>query len=104
MLGVTEYTARIIDAIKAVPPGKVSTYRNIALCAGMPNGARQVVRVLHSMSSLHNLPWHRIIKSDGRVALPAGYGKEMQIALLRDEGVAVTDDGKIDLDMYGFHA
>jgi methylated-DNA-protein-cysteine methyltransferase-like protein len=94
---MTESTLRIIAALNAVPPGRVSCYRDIALAAGLPNGARQVVRILHSLSRSHRLPWHRIIRADGRIALPAGAGKEEQIALLRAEGVKVNNAGVVDL-------
>jgi methylated-DNA-protein-cysteine methyltransferase-like protein len=98
---MTESTMRIIDALLAVPAGRVSCYRDIALAAGLPNGARQVVRVLHSMTHTRNLPWHRIIKADGRIALAAGEGRELQTALLRGEGVEVSDTGKVDLNRFG---
>jgi methylated-DNA-protein-cysteine methyltransferase-like protein len=93
---MTENTRRIIEQIKAVPMGKVSSYRDIAARAGLANGARQTVRVLHSMSEKYDLPWHRIIRSDGRIALE-GEGKALQIDLLRREGVKVSDDGRVDL-------
>lgn len=97
---MTETTARIITAIKSVPPGKVASYRDIGLACGLPNGARQVARLLHSMSTSQGLPWHRIIRSDGTIALPEGDGKELQAALLRAEGVVVSDSGKINLQLY----
>jgi methylated-DNA-protein-cysteine methyltransferase-like protein len=98
-----EITGRIIGAIQAIPPGRVSSYRDIALAAGLFNGARQVVRVLHSMSRSQNLPWHRVIRADGRIALPPGGGRELQIALLRSEGVAVSDAGRVDLSRFGYY-
>jgi methylated-DNA-protein-cysteine methyltransferase-like protein len=101
LIDMLESTRRIIDAIRAVPPGMVSSYRNIAFTAGMPQGARQVVRVLHSMSRNENLPWHRIIRADGRIALPEGGGREEQIALLRSEGVEVSETGRVDLERFG---
>lgn len=97
---MTEITQRIIQQILAVPRGKVSSYRDIAAKAGIRNGARQTVRVLHSMSGKYNLPWHRIIRSDGRIALD-GEGRALQITLLRGEGVKVSDDGKVDMGRYG---
>jgi methylated-DNA-protein-cysteine methyltransferase-like protein len=101
---MTESTRRIIDAIKAVPPGRVSSYRDTALRAGLPNGARQVARILHSMSETQGLPWHRIIRADGHIALPEGGGRELQAALLRAEGVKVSKTGKVDLGRYGLTA
>ena len=98
---MTETTSRIIKAIRAVPRGKVSCYRDIALAAGLPNGARQVVRVLHSMTEKYKLPWHRIIRADGCIALASCQGRELQTELLRAEGVEVSETGRIDLGRYG---
>ena len=98
---MTKETGSIIKAILAVPKGKVSCYRDIALAAGLPNGARQVVRVLHSMSEKHGLPWHRIIRADGFIALESGQGRELQIGLLCAEGVKVSKTGRVDLGRYG---
>jgi methylated-DNA-protein-cysteine methyltransferase related protein len=98
---MTESTLGIIRAIKAIPKGKVSSYRDVALAAGLPNGARQVVRVLHSLSEKFDLPWYRVIRSNGSIALKEGEGKELQIQLLRAEGVEVTPDGLIDMGRFG---
>ncbi|MDR0553950.1 MAG: MGMT family protein [Treponema sp.] len=94
---MTDSTSRIINAILAVPKGEVSCYRDIALAAGLPNGARQVVRVLHSMSEKYRLPWHRIIRADGFIASTSCQGRELQAELLRAEGVKVSENGWIDL-------
>ncbi|MDR2731242.1 MAG: MGMT family protein [Treponema sp.] len=93
-------TRRIIEQILAIPRGKVSGYGTIAIKAGIPNGARQTVRVLHAMSEKYTLPWHRVVRANGVIALDSG-GRELQIALLRDEGVEVTDDGRIDMARFG---
>jgi len=97
---MTENTLRIIEVIKAIPPGRVSSYGSIALAAGLPNGARQTVRILHSLSEKLDLPWHRVIRSNGSIALD-GEGRELQIQLLRSEGVDVSPDGKIDMNRFG---
>jgi len=99
---MTPETARFIKAIRAVPKGKVSCYRDIALAAGLANGARQAARVLHSMSEKHGLPWHRIIRADGFIALKSGEGRELQTQMLRAEGVTVSKTGWIDLGRYGY--
>ena len=99
---MTEGTLRIVEAIKAIPKGKVSSYRDVALAAGMPNGARQTVRVLHSLSEKFNLPWHRVIRSTGSIALREGEGRELQMSLLRKEGVDVTPDGHVDMKRFAY--
>ena len=97
---MTETIRRIIEQILSVPKGKVCSYSGIALKAGLPNGARQTVRVLHSMSEKHNLPWHRIIRADGQIALE-GEGRALQIKLLKAEGVKVSPQGKVDMQEFG---
>ena len=91
---MTESTKRIIEELLRIPKGEVSCYRDVALRAGVPNGARQVVRVLHTMTLKYNLPWWRVVRVDGMIAL-SGDGKTEQIRLLRSEGVDVSDDGLV---------
>jgi methylated-DNA-protein-cysteine methyltransferase-like protein len=99
---MNETTLRIVECLRAVPPGRVACYRDVARAAGLPNGARQVVRTLHSLSASRALPWHRIIRADGSVALESCRGREAQIALLRSEGVEVSDAGRVDMTKYNF--
>ncbi|HRR41391.1 MAG TPA: methylated-DNA--[protein]-cysteine S-methyltransferase [Syntrophales bacterium] len=91
-------TQRIIDAIKSVKPGEVASYGDIAAAAGNPRGARQVVRVLHACSRKEGLPWHRIVRKDGSIALPRGSGFKLQKALLEAEGVAVDKAGRVKIE------
>jgi len=99
---MTESTLKIIQAIKAIPKGKVSSYRDVAVAAGLPNGARQTVRVLHSLTEKFDLPWYRVIRSNGSIALKEGEGRELQIRLLRAEEVEVTPDGLVDMSRFSF--
>ncbi|MDR3356064.1 MAG: MGMT family protein [Spirochaetaceae bacterium] len=96
---MTKETECIVKAIQAIPPGRVSSYRDLALTAGLRNGARQVARVLHTVSQSCRLPWYRVVKADGGIAL-RGAERELQIALLRAEGVEVTDGGYVDIKRY----
>jgi methylated-DNA-protein-cysteine methyltransferase related protein len=98
--GYAPFTARAVRIIRAIPKGKVVSYGLVAAVAGSPHAARQVVRVLHSLSRKERLPWHRVISSRGCISLPFGGGFEKQRALLRSEGVAVTKTGKVDLGRY----
>ena len=99
---MTESTQKIIQAIKAIPKGRVSSYRDVALAAGFSNGARQTVRVLHSLSEKFDLPWYRVIRSNGSIALKEGEGRELQMQLLREEGVEVSPDGLVDMESFNF--
>ena len=85
---------RILAAIRAVPRGQVAGYGHIARRAGLPGRARLVARIL-SGNGDPELPWHRILRSDGRIALPEGSaGWREQVQRLRAEGV-VVENGRV---------
>ena len=94
------FTARALQVLRGIPRGRVATYGLVAAAAGSPLGARQVVRILHSLSRRERLPWHRVIGGRGSISLPRGLGFEAQRALLRKEGVAVSPQGRVDLRRY----
>ncbi len=95
-----DFTKSAIRLIKRIPKGRVSTYGRIGLMAGHPNGARQVVRVLHSMSRKYDLPWHRVINASGCISLPKNGGYEAQKARLISEGVVFDEEDQVDLEKY----
>jgi methylated-DNA-protein-cysteine methyltransferase-like protein len=90
-------TDRILAVIKAIPKGKVAAYGQVAALAGVPRGARQVARVLHSLSGREKLPWHRVLGASGRISLPAAAGGAEQARRLQREGVGVDARGRVDL-------
>lgn len=80
---------RILAAIRAVPRGEVAGYGHIAQRAGLPGRARMVARVL-AQNDDPALPWHRILRSDGRIAFAEGSKSwREQAQRLRGEGVRV---------------
>ena len=85
--------------IESVPVGRVATYGQIAEEAGLPRRARFVAKVLRDLDPTEKVPWHRIIRSDGRIAPRAGACE--QAKRLREEGVAVIH-GRISLKHYGW--
>lgn len=95
------FTDRAVKIIKSIPPGKVMTYGQIAKFSGQPRGARQVVRILHSMSSKHQLPWHRVINAKGEIGLKNDEMYRVQKELLEEEGIEFTD--RINLGVFLHH-
>lgn len=82
---------RILAAVRSVPRGQVAGYGEIARRAGLPGRARLAARVL-SMNTDPSLPWHRVLRSDGRIAFPAGSeGFLEQARRLRVEGIVVRN-------------
>ncbi|WP_425308567.1 MGMT family protein [Fictibacillus nanhaiensis] len=96
------FTENVVAIIKDIPSGKVMSYGQIAKAAGSPRGARQVVRILHSMSKKHKLPWYRVINVKGEIGVQDEELFFTQKALLEGEGVKVSGKGRINLDAYRF--
>src|SRR3989339_656728 len=97
---LTRFTQDALHIIKSIPHGRVLTYGRAAALAGQPGGARQVSRILHSMSKKYELPWHRVINSKGRISLGPARGRELQKALLESEGIEFSENGGLDLEIY----
>ena len=84
----------ILAAVRAIPRGQVAGYGEVARRAGLPGRARLVARVL-SAGDEPGLPWHRVLRSDGRVAFPEdSSGYDEQVQRLRAEGVRV-ESGRV---------
>ncbi|KAA9028434.1 MGMT family protein [Niallia endozanthoxylica] len=96
------FTEKAINIIKSIPEGKIMTYGQIAAEAGSPRGARQVVRILHSMSEKHQLPWHRVVSAKGEIAIKDEETHYLQITLLKQEGIAVDENHRIDVEQYRY--
>ncbi|MFZ7946782.1 MGMT family protein [Neobacillus sp. 19] len=97
---MTPFTEKVIEIIRTIPEGKVMTYGQIAGLAGSPRAARQVVRILHSMSRKHRLPWHRVINAKGQIAIQEDESYNEQWMSLEAEGVQVGLNGVIDLKKF----
>lgn len=82
---------RILAAVRAIPRGQVAGYGEVARRAGLPGRARLAAKVLSSNTD-PGLPWHRVLRSDGRIAFPEGSkGFREQGQRLRGEGVDVRN-------------
>jgi len=85
-------------AICKIPRGKVSSYGAIAQAAGFPGAARQVVWTLRQS---HGLPWHRVVASGGRIALPGEAGFEQRFRL-EAEGIGFSGR-RVRMKEFEFH-
>jgi alkylated DNA nucleotide flippase Atl1/ribonuclease BN (tRNA processing enzyme) len=96
--------SRIYAIVNRIPPGKVATYGQIAILAGMPGHARQVGYALHTLPEGSGVPWQRVINRKGRISLRAYPSAEyLQRALLEAEGVVFDGEGGIALGKYLWH-
>lgn len=95
---------KVFAAIAAIPPGRVASYGAIAARAGLPGRARLVGRLLGEVPDGMKLPWFRVLRSNGQIAMPPGSrGFREQCRLLRAEGVEVKN-GRVPLSRFGLDA
>jgi O-6-methylguanine DNA methyltransferase len=82
------FTRRVIAAVRRIPPGRVTTYGDIARLAGHARAARAVGNIMRG-GGVPGLPYHRVIAAGGRLG---GYGgnEMLKAALLRAEGLVVS--------------
>ncbi|MCW8949870.1 MAG: MGMT family protein [Sedimenticola sp.] len=93
---------RIWRTVLAVPEGYVASYGQIADLAGLPGRARMVGKALGFAPDDLQVPWYRIVRSDGRIAFPAGseYAERQKQQLL-EEGVVVLKN-RIKMHEFGW--
>ncbi|RJY19211.1 cysteine methyltransferase [Parashewanella spongiae] len=91
---------RILFIVAMIPEGKVSSYGKVADLAGLPKRARYVSKALKLADPKKNIPWHRVINSQGKISFIKDSNEyRAQAELLRIEGVEVNQ-GKIQLSKY----
>ena len=101
---------QVYTVCRRIPRGQVTSYGRIAQMLGRPNAARAVGYALSALKDgdeaervegHDDVPWHRVVNSKGRISIKnREFTAQQQAQLLRDEGVEVSDELKIDLDVY----
>ncbi|MBD3370195.1 cysteine methyltransferase [Candidatus Fermentibacteria bacterium] len=91
---------RIHRLVRRIPPGKVTTYGQIAAMLGDCT-PRQVGYAMHSVGPDDLVPWHRVVNSKGKISVRAnGERSPEQRAMLESEGVEFDTEGRIDLEKF----
>jgi methylated-DNA-protein-cysteine methyltransferase related protein len=97
-----EADSAIRAVVQRIPPGQVSSYGEVAARAGLPGRARMVGKVLGKTPDGEEIPWYRVLRSDGRIAFPPqSKAYREQRARLIGEGVRV-ERGRVDLARHGW--
>jgi methylated-DNA-protein-cysteine methyltransferase-like protein len=92
---------RIYEVVKSIPEGMVCTYGQVALLAGNPRWSRVVGYALHVNPEPGIIPCHRVVNRFGEVSKAFAFGGEnMQINLLKNEGVTFCADGRVNLEKH----
>jgi methylated-DNA-protein-cysteine methyltransferase related protein len=85
----TEFQRAVIDVVRELRAGELSTYGEVADDVGRPGAGQAVANVLRCAPQL---PWWRVIPGDGRV-----YGSHapVQVPLLEAEGHRVDEHRRV---------
>ena len=78
----------VFAIVKKIPRGKTLTYKEVALCAGVPRAYRAVGNILNT-NYKRSIPCHRVVRSDRKIG---GYnrGARKKRSILMKEGVHIT--------------
>ena len=89
----------IYDLVRQIPVGKVMTYGQIAQMVGCtPRTVGFAMAALHGNG---DVPWQRVINSQGKVSpRVGGEGNILQRDLLELEGLQFDQFGRINLECY----
>ena len=97
------FYAAVYRLVAQIPPGKVTTYGQVARWLGHPSAARAVGYALHALPAGSEVPWQRVINAAGRVSSRCDRHYEgVQRALLEAEGVRFDSYGSVDLQKFGW--
>lgn len=91
------FSSRVLKLALSIPPGKVTTYGAIARAAGGGGqAARSVTGILGKAyyAGEKNIPFHRIVYSDGRVWTGSSYDAKRK-KLYKAEGIQIDKKGRI---------
>lgn len=89
----------IYAVVQQIPAGRVMTYGQIAQMVGCT--ARTVGFAMAALKGTSDVPWQRVINSQGKVSHRVdGEGNILQRDLLEMEGIVFDRHGRIDLKRY----
>lgn len=91
------FSERVVKIALEIPKGRVTTYGRIARAAGAgPMASQSITTILGKAyeQGVKNIPFHRIVYSDGKVWLNDKYGK-IRLALYKKEGIKLDKNNRI---------
>jgi O-6-methylguanine DNA methyltransferase len=93
-----DFYERVWAVVAQIPPGRVTTYGDIAEHLGRRGAARTVGWALNAAVG-SGLPCHRVVNRYGALTGRRHFETpDVMEERLRSEGVTFTDEGHVDLD------
>ena len=103
---MSPFKEKVIAIVRSIPSGKVVSYGQVGLYAGLPRAARQVGWILNGMEEQKEFPWWRVVNNKGHLSIRGTQhnDKELQRKLLQAEGVVVSGDFTLPMETYRYAA
>ena len=106
------YNIQVWELARQIPHGKVATYGQIASLIPPPTGVEPATYkafaprwVGSAMATCpDDVPWHRVINSQGKISLRKGGGHETQRQRLENEGIIFDARHRVDLSVFGWES
>lgn len=99
---MSPFKGRVISIVRMIPKGRVASYGQVALYAGLPRAAREVGWILNQTGG-ENLPWWRVISNKGVISISGARiadPRSLQKKLLEVEKITVSDSFEVDMAKY----
>lgn len=84
----------VYQVVRAIPPGRVTSYGAVARCIGTGMSSRMVGWAMHAAPP--DVPAHRVVNRNGLLSGKHAFGEGRMQALLEAEGVVVEHDAVRD--------
>ncbi len=91
------FDEKVWRILKKIPKGRITTYKQIAICLGNPLATRAVGNACNANPFSQKVPCHRVVKSSGETG---GYAKgtKQKIELLEREGIKIKNNKILDFE------
>jgi methylated-DNA-protein-cysteine methyltransferase-like protein len=90
-----EFSKKVCELARTIPPGRVTTYGLLAVAAGgHPILAQMVTSILSRAPDADTMPWHRIVYSNGHIWVSPKYEK-LRRKLYAKEGIKLDKNNRI---------
>lgn len=101
---MSKFKNYIYEIVQKIPYGKVVSYGQVALYAGVPRGARQVGWILRQSEGKVDLPWWRVVNNLGKVTIKGNKYNDANIQrkLLLNEGIEVDEEFNLDIGAHRY--
>lgn len=91
------FSERVVELAQSIPPGRVTTYGDLARSAGAgPMAAQSITSILSkaAQAGTKNIPFHRIVYANGKIWVGPSQRKE-RLRLYKNEGIEIDDKDSI---------